>query len=264
MQTINHTYAICAYKESKYLEECIISLKNQSIPSEIFLATSTPNERIFHLAEYYSLPLYINKNGGGIVQDWNYALDHVKTKYATIAHQDDIYESEYTKMILERMERSLKPLIAFTDYYELRNEEKIYNTLMLRIKKLMLLPMRIETFSHSKIIRRRMLSIGDPICCPSVTYCMKYLEMPIFQSGFRSCEDWQAWEHISKLEGDFLYIPYPLMGHRIHQESETTAIIKDRKRVEENYKMYCKFWPKWIAKCINYIYTLSEHFNQLN
>ena len=38
----DHTFAICAYKESPYLEECIKSLKNQTIKSNILIATSTP------------------------------------------------------------------------------------------------------------------------------------------------------------------------------------------------------------------------------
>lgn len=43
----NHTFAICAYKESPYLEECIIHhLWNQTVKSEIFIATSTPNKYI--------------------------------------------------------------------------------------------------------------------------------------------------------------------------------------------------------------------------
>ena len=42
----NHTFVICAYKESSFLEECIKSLKNQSIESEIFIITSTPNSYI--------------------------------------------------------------------------------------------------------------------------------------------------------------------------------------------------------------------------
>ena len=33
----NHTFAICAYKESPYLEECIQSLMNQTVKSDILI-----------------------------------------------------------------------------------------------------------------------------------------------------------------------------------------------------------------------------------
>ena len=39
-------FAIWVYKESPYLEECILSLKNQTVKSNIIMATSTPNEWI--------------------------------------------------------------------------------------------------------------------------------------------------------------------------------------------------------------------------
>ncbi len=258
-----HTYAICAYKESAYLEECIQSLKAQSMESEIIMATSTPNDMIQRLAEKYEIPLHINTGPAGITQDWNFALSHVKTKYATVAHQDDIYEPEYTEKIIASMESAKTPLIAFSDYGELRNGEKVYDTTILKIKRLMLLPLRIKCFKGSKFIRRRVLSLGDPICCPAVTFSLEQLERPIFQDGFRSCEDWEAWERISKLKGDFLYIPQPLMCHRIHEESATTAILEDNARVEENFIMYCKFWPKWFARIINHYYTKSEDSNTL-
>lgn len=57
----DHTFAICAYKESPYLEECIKSLKNQTIKSNILIATSTPNELYKGIADKYAIPYYINE-----------------------------------------------------------------------------------------------------------------------------------------------------------------------------------------------------------
>ena len=257
-----HTYVICAYKESEYLEECILSLKNQVEKSLIIMETSTPNDYITGLAEKYNIPLYVNPKGG-ITQDWNFGLSKVKTKYATIAHQDDVYEPEYGKKILDAFRHSKKSLIAFSDYGEVRDGVKVTNTQMLNIKRIMLAPLRIKAFKGSKFVRRRILSLGDPISCPAVSFNLERLKRPIFKDGFRSCEDWEAWENISKMNGDFLYVPDPLMYHRIHEESATTAIIQDNARVEENYIMYCKFWPKPIAKLINKFYTKSEDSNKL-
>ena len=50
-----HTFAVCAYGESPYLEECIESLKGQSIKSNILIATSTPNKYIKNIAEKYNV-----------------------------------------------------------------------------------------------------------------------------------------------------------------------------------------------------------------
>ena len=53
----NHTFIVTAYKESKYLEECIKSLVNQTIKSNIIMSTSTPNEYINSLAKKYDIKL---------------------------------------------------------------------------------------------------------------------------------------------------------------------------------------------------------------
>ena len=53
----NHTFVICAYKESKYLEECIESLEKQIVKSNIIMCTSTPNDYIKNMAQKYNIPL---------------------------------------------------------------------------------------------------------------------------------------------------------------------------------------------------------------
>ena len=106
----DHTFAVCAYQESPYLEECIKSLKKQTIKSNILIATSTPNDYIKGIADKYTIPYYINKGEGGITQDWNFAYSCAKTKYITIAHQDDIYEKDYLEIVLKHITRAKHPL----------------------------------------------------------------------------------------------------------------------------------------------------------
>lgn len=260
---MKHTFVICAYKESVFLEECIVSLKKQTIKSEIFISTSTPNKYIEDIARKYGLEVFINYGQKGITQDWNFGLSKVRTKYATVAHQDDIYEPDYAKKIIKKMERHNDSIIAFTDYNELRNGKKVHDTTMLKIKRIMLMPLRIKMFWKSRFVRRRILSMGDPICCPAVTFNLYNVQRPIFSDGFKSCEDWEAWEKLSRSKGKFIYINEPLMCHRIHEESATTEIIHDNARVQENFIMYCKFWPKPIANFINHFYTKSEKSNEV-
>ena len=246
-----HTFAICAYKESRYLEECITSLKKQSMKSKIILITSTPNRLIDEVAKKYQLHVYVNQNGG-IVQDWNYAYEMADTDYVTITHQDDVYYSKYSR-----------PIICFTDYFEIRRGKTITRNKLLKIKRIMLKPLTVKWMQNKKIVRRRILAFGCPICCPSVTIAKKNVKKAPFSVGFRSDEDWEAWEKLSKLKGEFIYIPIPLIGHRIHQESETTAILKDNARAQEDLAMFKKFWPEFIAKWLIKLYSASEDSNDL-
>lgn len=263
MTYTDHTFVVCAYKESPYLESCIQSLKAQTVRSRVIIITSTPNDYIKNIAEIYGIPYYINEDEGGITQDWNFGYTRAKTKYITIAHQDDVYEPKYLEYAIACLEGSKKPLIFFCDYFEVRNGEKVYKNNLLKVKKLMLFPFRIRCFQKSIWVRRRVLSFGSPICCPSVTFARANLPEIVFENHFRACEDWEAWEKISKIKGDFLYSSIPLMGHRIHEESETSAIIGDNMRTQEEYEMFCKFWPKWIAKIIGKQYAKGQESNKL-
>ena len=259
-----HTFAICAYKESPYLEECIKSVIIQKESSEVLLATSTPNQYIQDMCEKYNIPMYINEGESGITQDWMYAISCANTPLVTIAHQDDVYFEKYAEYAVEAYIKSKKPLIFFTDYWEIRNGEYTKSNKLLNIKRFMLLPLRIKTFQHIKWIRRLILSFGSAICCPSVAYAVENLPNPLFYNHFRTNEDWEAWERYSKLDGDFLYCKEPLMAHRIHEESETTATIQETGRSAEDYEMFKKFWPELIARFLVRRYKESEKSNSIS
>ena len=135
-----HTFVICAYQESEYLEECIRSLMRQTVKSEILMATSTPNPYIKKVSEKYAIPLYVNTGERGITQDWNFAYRQAKTPLVTIAHQDDVYAKNYTELVLEYLKKSRDPLLLFTDYGELRDGVTVLKNHLLQIKR--------QCFSH--------------------------------------------------------------------------------------------------------------------
>lgn len=258
-----HIFAICAYKESQYLEDCIKSLKNQTVQSDIILATSTPNDFIVGLCEKYDIPMYVNDGEHGITQDWNFAYSKADAEYVTIAHQDDIYSRHYAEKAIEILDSVRKPIIFFSDYGEIRNGKKVKSNKLLNIKRIMLLPLRIRAFWGSIFVRRRILSLGSPICCPSVTFVKQNCPKVVFQHGFRADEDWEAWEMLSKRKGAFVYSKSLLVYHRIHEESETSIILGDNARTKEDLIMFKKFWPTPIAKVIAKAYGTSEKSNDL-
>lgn len=263
----DHTFVICAYKESAYLEQCILSLTSQTTASNIIMTTSTPNEYISSLVKKYKIPLFINeqglKNGSNIADDWNFALSMVKTPITTIAHQDDVYKPEYAEKILQALNDCEHPLIAFSDYSELRNGQEVADNKLLNVKRKLLSPLRNKKHWKSIFIRRRVLSLGSPICCPAVTYCLPNLSKPIFVKGFKSDLDWQAWEKLSRLNGEFAFVSEILMSHRIHEESTTSSLINSEGRGNEDLTMFKKFWPEPIAKMIERKYKTSEDQNSL-
>ena len=60
MDEFSHTFVVCAYKESPFLRDCLVSLTKQTLPARILMATSTPNDAIRSLAEEFGVPLFIS------------------------------------------------------------------------------------------------------------------------------------------------------------------------------------------------------------
>lgn len=257
----NHTFVVCAYGESPFLEDCLLSLSIQTSFSDAVIATSTPNGMIDELAKKFDIPVCVNYGESGIAGDWNFALSCAKTPLVTIAHQDDVYSDHYVEWMFESLNRASRPLLYFTNYGEIRDSAYIDNSTMNSVKRALLKPLELKSLQGSMLVKRGVISLGNSICCPSVTYCVDALPQPIFSSGMRSNLDWEAWERLSRLKGEFVYDKRIGMYHRVHEGSETSACIVDDTRTKEDLMMLKKFWPDPIANLINKAYTKAQRYN---
>lgn len=259
----DHTFAICAYKENPYLEDCILSVLDQTILGNVILSTSTPNAYIKGLAQKYDLPLYINEGKGNMEDNFNFALSKAETPFVTLCHQDDYFHKTYLEEVIKLLNKSQNALILFTDYIEDRNHQLVEKNTLLKIKRIVSFPLRFRVFWKSEWVRRRILSVCNPICCPSVTYHKEAVPGKVFDSGFSSSIDWKCWEKLSRLDGQFIYCPKKLVYHRIWEGSETTATIQNSVRMREDQEILRLFWPEPIANIILRVYSTSEKSNQL-
>jgi glycosyltransferase involved in cell wall biosynthesis len=258
-----HTFVICAYGKSPYLEACIQSCVNQTSvklsQSKVILYTSTPSEDIETLCQRYQIEMF-SKMGGSIGRDWNNALSFVTTKYVTIAHQDDIYLPEYGSEILRAFELTDDINIVFTDYSENdANNNRRPRNLNLKIKTFGL---KLMSVFQNKWYQRRVYALGNFICCPAVSYNLDRLGDFTFDESLKMVLDWDAWERIMKRSGKVKFISEKLMYHRIHEESETTANTVDQNREDEEYMMFQRYWPDAIAKLLMRFYVKNQKGNE--
>lgn len=255
----DHTFVICAYKESEYLEEVIKSLLNQKLKSNIIISTSTPNDYIKNIAKKYDLELFVNTGKTGIGPDWNFAISNVKTKYVTIAHQDDLYDSFYTEEIYKAIQKNSDIIMVFTNHKEIREGKVVKKNLNLKIKSIMTFPITI--FKRPKFFKKLILSFGNPISCPSVCLNTEIVGKRPFREDMASNIDWGTWLDFANKKGAFVYLKKILVFHRVHNNSTTTECINDNKRIQEDYEMFCRIWPKFFAKFIMIFYKHAQDAN---
>ena len=256
-------FVICAYKEVPYLEKCVESLLNQTIKCKIVISTSTPNEYIASVAKKYNIPLKINKECKGNYSDFCFAYSQADTKYVTLCHQDDEYLPDFAETMLKYLKSEKKPIISFSNYYDNKNGEIVKNSKLLKTKRKMNYLLSLKIFRNSKFIRNRILSLGNPICAPTVTYNKEIVKEPVMDCPLPTCHDWYSWIELAKIDGAFIYVKEPLLLRRIHEQSTMTEVISNNEKSISDYEIYKKFWPEPVAKFILKKYSKSEKSNKL-
>ena len=244
------------------LEDCIKSVLNQSVKTNVVIATSTPNDFIQKLAEKYSVKMIINKESKGIGYDFDFASNCADSHLVTIAHQDDIYCEKYAEEVIKKHKSFPKAQIIFTDYYEIKNNKPELSNTNLLVKRILLTPIRLHCLSKFRFIKRLTLRFGNAICCPAVTFVTNNTPKVKFICDLKCNVDWHCWEKLSNEKGYFIYISKKLMGHRIYGQSTTSDIIAQNLRTKEDLIMFKKFWPNSVAGFINKYYKISEKNNR--
>lgn len=259
----DHSFVICAYKENPHLEDTIKSLLNQTVRSKVYISTSTVNDHIKGLCDKYNLQLFVNEQPKNAGADWNWAYNSAPTQLVTIAHQDDIYEPDFLEETLKYVKEESEFIVAFTNYYEIRNSKRVDKNLLLNIKHLMNYLMSIRLFQKSKFVRRRCLSVGCAICCPAATFNKAVAGDSIFDTTYINSCDYKTWCDLAEKNGKFIYIKNKLIGHRIYAESATSKNLGENIRKKEDLEILSLYWPRFIAKFINNIYSKSEKSNEV-
>lgn len=145
--------------------------------------------------------------GLGIAHDWNFSLHQAKTKYVTLAHQDDLYHREYSTSCIKASEKFKDTLICFTGYNEVVDDTKKNPNITTHCKKFMLRSsMPIHNHIQSEIRKNLLLFAGCPIAAPSVMYNLENLKGFQFSTEFSINMDWDAWCRMARMEGRFVYV----------------------------------------------------------
>lgn len=248
-----HSFVLCAYKESEYLEDCVKSLLEQTVKSEIIVCTSTANEHIKSISEKYGLELRIRNGKSDIQDDWNFAVSQATTPWVTVAHQDDLYAQTYVEVFLKKIEENDDGIMFFSDYRPLHGTSTKPD-LNSTIKKILRVPMNFKVLSNKRFFKKLILAFGNSINCPSVAYNVARIQGDVFTSELKFGLDWETFFKFADSEGRFLYYNKPLTYYRIHDEATSKEFIVNNKRVEEDIYMFNKFWPGFITKIIMIFY----------
>lgn len=254
-----HTFAVCAYKDSPYLESCIRSLKEQQIKTDVICCTSTPSPYIEKIAAKYSVPLYIREGKSNIREDWLFAYHKARGRLVTIAHQDDIYRSDYTKELFKAYGKYRDLIVFASDYMTLKVTDKgtrtQYFNMVWLVKKILRLPLRFKFLTGLRLVKRSSVIFGNSLCCPACTYQKERAGDKMFCSQYDFALDWDNLYELCGCDGRFICVEKPLIAYRVHQDATTKACIEDNRRKSDEMAMFEKMWPSWMVRILMHFYV---------
>jgi hypothetical protein len=264
-KAMDHTFVIPVYKDAPRLPALIESLRAQDGPeSEILLSTSTPSADLDVAARRHSVPLRVNMHRMDISGDWNFALAAAATQYVTLAHQDDLFERSYVSRLRAALSAYPEATIGFCDYSEHSPQGPRARNLNLRIKRALCQ----RAFGDREYIftardKLRLLSLGNPVCCPSVMFNRSNIPKFHFPSGFQTNLDWMAWLDLARTPGGFVYVRDCLVSKGVHPQSATSATIANRAREREDRALFGEIWPRPVAALLTAVYKLGYRANRV-
>lgn len=254
-----HCFVVTVYKDSPYLPECLNSLKQQTAKSKIIITTSTPSIYIETIAQEYGVDVFINPVDKGVACNWNFALNTAKTKWVTLIHQDDIYLPEFAASTFNAIEQHPDAAIHFTGAKETTENKNSSFSLSLLIKKILLLPFKLQNPLRSRYLKKMVIAFGNPICCPTVTFNKEKLSQFKFNEQYSYVLDWAAWIEIFATSFPIAFTDRPLVNRRIHQGSGTVDAIKNKGFQKEEKEIFEIIWGRHLSKVFYFFYQ-AAHF----
>ena len=248
-----HTFAICAYKESEYLETCIKSIINQTLSSNVIICTSTDNDFVRKLSNKYNIELHVRSGIPDIKDDWNFAFNSAKTKYVTLAHQDDVYNKKYVENLSKKIKKHNDFSMYYTGYRPIKKNQ-ITTDVNCIIRAMLRFPMNFGFLQNKCWAKKMTLAFGNSICCPSCTYNKEVLGENMFTSELKFNIDWDTFYKLATQDGRFLYNNKVLTYYRIHDNATSKEFIDNSGRIYDDTVMFDKFWPHFITKIIMKFY----------
>ncbi len=252
-----HSFAVCAYGDSPYLEDCLRSLREQTAPSELLVCTATPSPYIAAAAERYGARLCVRDGKPGIGADWNFAFDCAGGRFVTLAHQDDIYGKHYTETLLDSAAR-WKDMVLFTARAVTLKDGRAQRPGMVEYVKLLLrIPLQFRRFSHRTAWKRLVLRFGNPVVCPACAYRKDVCGSAPFSTRHSFILDWKFLFALAEKGGRWICAEKPLILYRVHADAATAACIEDRVREREETEMFERLWGRIPARLILHFYRRS-------
>jgi GT2 family glycosyltransferase len=237
--------AVPIYNGAPFLARTIRSLLEQSVaPDQIACIDDASTDESAALVGAFddrSIRLIRNPTQLGLARNWNRALDLARDfDFLTIAHQDDIYETDYLEKVTTALRNHPSAFIAHTKASVIDEKDRFVTLSATRYKD--------KFWPKDPLVERPveeelgLLIRGDYIFCPSVTFRSSAIDaVGRFDEDFEFVPDWDFWLR-GLLQGfTIVGVNEKLIRYRAHPQSATAVAEKTFRRYREEIEIVNRF-----------------------
>ena len=227
------TVFICTYNRAELLKESIRSVLNQTYSDiKIVVLDNASEDNTSEVVASFTDPRLSYVRHKEIIQNFNYALDHVDTEYLVIFHDDDRMFPWMIEEELKAMEANPDAgLVASSALHVLDNNKKPVR------------PKRITTdkLSRLELFERYAQTWKNTVICPSVMYRKSLIDLYKlrFNPEVGPAGDICFWLEANTHPMSICLMDAPLLETRVHalQDSsrQTLEMWNDTHKKLENY-----------------------------
>lgn len=260
------TVCVQSYNHDKYIGRCINSLVKQDFENfEIIIfddgSTDKSLEIIQSYMDQYDFISLIKTRTPKNQTNFNIIIDHSKKfqKYFTVFHCDDFYNEKILSELFNTMEKDSNLIVCSTDGYLVNEKSEIIGNPKIdnKIKKM-------KKINKSKYIEN-LFRYGFFMLNPSFIYRSSFfIKKPIyhdFKNFGWSC-DAAFFLQVSDF-GDIGFTNKKLLFYRIHENSTSGSIVKNRLESNEIFKVYKYCLEKEIDKDDREIFEKMFNFRKM-
>ena len=144
--------------------------------------------------------------------------------------------------------------LFLTDYLPIKGGRIGKRDINSKIRRLLRTPLKSARLANKIWWKKRVLCLGNSICCPSVTYHKEMLGADVFTSVYKYNLDWDTFYKFACQPGRFVYADQPLTYYRVHDGATSKEFIENHLRINDDISMFRKFWPEWMVRLIMVFY----------
>ena len=205
---------MCTYNGSSFVEEQLRSILSQSYSNlEVIIADDASTDDTFSLLEPYTLQderilLYRNEKNLGYNLNFSVACSKTSGAYIAIADQDDIWEEDKIRLLLEKMDEDEQTVMvhAKSARFETRNKPHLKS---------------LELVNYFEGNDLRLFYLSNFISGHSMLFRSSLLQQSLPFPGHVYYDWWLAAQ--ACVHGEIKFVDEVLVWHRMHETNATGA-----------------------------------------